>query len=103
MPTYKVKPDKNYSMESRMTDDPGYPQVHIPVSTKIMDSLEMGMKAKVMLIGEIKSMRSDEKGNEICMEVMEVSAYPAGKSKTMKEEIDEGLGYKDSDEKMKDK
>ena len=102
MPTYKVKPDKNYSMESRMTDDPGYPQVHIPVSTEIMDMLEMGMSAKVTLKGKIKSMRSDEEKNEICIEVMEVSAYPAGKSKTMKDEIDKGLGYED-DEKMKDK
>ena len=101
MPTYKVKPDKMHNTGQPM-DDPSYPSVHIPVSMEIMDSLEMGMKAKVMLMGKIKSMRSDEKGNEICMEVMEVSAYPAGKSKTMKEEIDEGLGYED-DEKMKDK
>ena len=102
MPTYKVKPEKMGTMESPMMDAPSYQSVHIPVSKEIMDSLEMGMKAKVMIMGEIKSMRSDEKGNEICMEVMEVSAYPAGKSKTMKEEIDEGLGYKDK-ENMKDK
>ena len=102
MPTYKVKPEKMRSMMNASMEVPSYQSVHIPVSKEIMDSMEMGMKAKVMLMGEIKSMRSDERGNEICMEVMEVSAYPAGKSKTMKEEIDEGLGYKE-DENMKDK
>ena len=102
MPTYKVKPEKMHSMNKISMDDPSYPSVHIPVSTEIMDMFEMGMNAKVTLKGKIKSMRSDERGEEICIEVMEVSAYPAGKSKTMKEEIDEGLGYKDK-ENMKDK
>ena len=102
MPTYKVKPEKMGTMEKPMADNPSYPSVHIPVSMEIMDMLEMGMSAKVTLKGKIKSMRADERGNEICMEVMDVSAYPAGKSKTMKEEIDEGLGYKDK-ENMKDK
>lgn len=102
MPTYKVKPEKMHDMMSPSMEDTSYPSVHIPVSTEIMEMLEMGMSAKVTLKGKIKSMRSDEKGNEICMEVMDVSAYPAGKSKTMKEEIDEGLGYKDK-ENMKDK
>ena len=62
--------------------------------------LEMGMSAKVTLKGKVKSMRSDEEKNEICIEVMDVSAYPEKNSKSMKEEIDEGLGYKDY---MKDK
>ena len=102
MPTYKVKPEKMHNMNQISMDDPSYPFVHIPVSTEIMDMLDMGMSAKVTLKGKIKSMRSDERGNEICMEVMDVSAYPAGKSKTMKEEIDKGLGYEE-DENMKDK
>ena len=99
MPTYKVKPKKMSTMESRMTDDPGYPSVHIPVSMEIMKTMEIGMNVEVELTGKIKSMESDEEGNEICIEIMEVSAYPVDKSKTMKEEIDEGLGYKD-DEKV---
>ena len=100
MPTYKVKPEKMHNTSKPVIDDPSYPSVHIPVSMEIMDILEMGMSAKVTLKGKIKSMRSDERGNEICMEVMEVSAYPEQKAKSMKEEIDEGLGYKDN---MKDK
>ena len=99
MPTYKVKPDKMHNT-SQPVDESSYPSVHIPVSMEIMDMLEMGMHAKVTLKGKVKSMRSDEEKNEICIEVMAVSAYPDGKSKTMKEEIDEGLGYKDD---MKDK
>ena len=102
MPTYKVKPEKMGTMESQMTDDPGYPSVHIPVSMEIMKTMEMGMNVEVELTGKIKSMQSDERGEEICIEIMEVSAYPIDKSKTMKEEIDEGLGYKDN-EKMKGK
>ena len=76
---------------------PSYPSVHLPVSMEIMDMLEIDMSVKVTLKGRVKSMRSDEEKNEICIEVMEVSAYPEQKSKSMKEEIDEGLGYKDDD------
>ena len=100
MPTYKVKPSKMNSMESPMMDNSSYPSIHIPVSMEIMKTMEMGMNVEVELIGKIKSMESDDEGNEICIEIMEVSAYPVDKSKTMKEEIDEGLGYKDN-EKMK--
>ena len=100
MPTYKVKPKKMGTIESQMMEDSIYPSVHIPVSMEIMKTIEIGMNVEVELTGKIKSMRSDERGDEICMEVMEVSSYPASKSKTMKDEIDEGLGYED-DEKMK--
>ena len=102
MPTYKVKPEKMASLGSSMMGDSGYPSVHISVSMEIMKNMEMGMNVEVELTGKIKSMRSDERGEEICIEIMEVSAYPVDKSKTMKEEIDEGLGYKDN-EKMKGK
>ena len=81
MPTYKVKPDKMHNT-NKPVDAPSYPSVHIPVSMEIMDMLEMGMSAKVTLKGKIKSMRSDETVNEICIEVMEVSAYPEKNSKS---------------------
>ena len=99
MLTYKVKPEKMDPTESPMMDDSGYPSVEIPVSTEIMNTMKIGMDVKVLLTGTIKSMESDEEGDEICIEVMEVSASPSGKSKTMKQEIDKGLGYQD-DEKV---
>ena len=101
MPTYKVKPDKAHNM-SQPVEDSSYPSVHLPVSMEIMDMLDMGMSVKVTLKGKVKSMRSDEEKNEICIEVMEVSAYPEKSAKSMKEEIDEGLGYK-ADEKYDEK
>ena len=65
----------------------------------------MGMSVKVTIKGKVKSMRSDEEKNELCIELMEVSAYPEQKAKSMKEEIDEGLGYEDDkkDDEKEDK
>ena len=98
MMNYKVKPNKMMTSPSKMMEDKEeYPSVRIPVSKEMMKMMEMGMKVKVMLTGKIKSMRSDEMMEEMEMEFMEVSVDHMGSKKTMKDEIDDKLGYTKED------
>lgn len=102
MPTYKVKPE-TYGVEC--APKPGkskkhYPTVWIKASKEIVDALEVGKAAEVMLKGVVVGLSSnsgpDSDRHEFTLELREVSAYLKGEAPDddMKGAIDNGLGYK---------
>lgn len=114
MPTYKVKPETDYPMNTvGSTPDKKkkrYPTVTLPVSQEILNALELEGDVEVTLKGKVVGLESREStGNdpynnrkELRVELRTVEAYPdddAGddeeeeKEPDMKDAIDEGLGY----------
>lgn len=112
MPTYKVKPEKNYpevAASSSTKKEKRYPTVSIPVSPEIIAALEVGGQVEVTLKGKVSGLESRQSAdsdpymnrNELRMELRVVEAYPGEdaedepeeKEPDMKDAIDKGLGY----------
>ncbi len=115
MPTYKVKPEKNtYGpcavSSSEQKNKKTYPSVTLPVSPEIIAALEVGENIEVTLKGKVVGLESRQSTEdmpwanrqELRVELRVVEAYPAEggdddeeeeKEPSMKDAIDEGLGY----------
>ncbi len=85
MPTYNVKPEKNYPMAVGAIgkDKERYPSVHIDVSQEIIRALEVGQDATVTLSGKIvglsENRHSEHSRSHLEIELRKVEAYPTGK------------------------
>jgi len=108
-----VKPEDNGAMAvsgSSSKTEKRYPTVYLPVSQQIINALAVGDAVEVTLKGKVSALSSDKgsksERHNLTVELREVEAYPddsatedsetpAEKKKGMKEEIDEGLGYKE--------
>lgn len=120
MPKYVVKPEDNTptAIGDSAKAEKRYPTVYLPVSQEIVDALAVGDAVEVTLKGKVSALSSDKgsksERHNLTVELREVEAYPddaaegaddaaegegsgnggAKKKKgTMKDEIDQGLGY----------
>lgn len=111
MPTYKVKPEPDYScaVPAEKSKKKRYPSVTIPVSPEIIAALEVGGQVVVELKGTVRGLESRQSTdndpysnrNELRLELRVVDAYAGEeadeeedeKEPSMKDAIDAGLGY----------
>lgn len=112
MPKYNVKPESNTpgAIASPSKKEKTYPSVCIPVSPEIIAALEVGGDVEVVLRGKVAGLESRQSNNtndswmnrnELRVELRVVEADPADAAeeeeeepeKSMKDAIDEGLGY----------
>lgn len=117
MPKYIVKPEDNgpIAISGSSKAAKRYPTAYLPVSQEIVDALAVGDPVEVTLKGKVISLSSDKgskkERHNLTVELREVEAYPDdaaegaddasegegetnGKKKpSMKDEIDQGLGY----------
>lgn len=120
MPKYIVKPEDNTPTAIGGKAEKRYPTVYLPVSQEIVDALAVGDAVEVTLKGKVSALSSDkgskQERHNLTVELREVEAYPDDaaegaddaaegegqdgggngekkKKNTMKDEIDQGLGY----------
>jgi hypothetical protein len=113
MPTYKVKPEPDYPIETASPSKNGakrYPRIYIPVSPEIIAALEVGGPVVVEMKGSVAGLEESQRADspnggrcELQVELREVTAYPTEaeeeaaetdkKEPGMKGAIDKGLGY----------
>jgi hypothetical protein len=114
MPVYKVKPEQDYPMaieSSSRKKEKRYPTVTVPVSPEIIAALEVGGDVVVELKGKVRALESRQSTdndpyanrNEMRVELRVVDAYASEeeeeaaeseeKAPSMKDAIDEKLGY----------
>lgn len=121
MPKYIVKPENDMptTVAGSAKGEKRYPTVYMPVSQEIVDALAVGDAVEVTLKGKVSALSSDkgskQERHNLTVELREVEAYPddaaegaddaaegegqdggkGGKKKknSMKDEIDQGLGY----------
>jgi hypothetical protein len=113
MPVYNVKPEQDYPMaveSPARKKEKRYPTVTVPVSPEIIAALEVGGDVVVELKGKVRALESRQSTdndpyanrNEMRVELRVVEAYPSEeeeeaeetkKEPSMKDAIDEKLGY----------
>jgi hypothetical protein len=111
VPLYKVQPEQDYPEavnSPAKKKEKRYPTVYLPVSPEIIEALKVDQAVEVNLKGFVcglESRQSSDPGsynnkNEIRVELRMVEAYPTEggdepeeKEPSMKDAIDEGLGY----------
>lgn len=98
MPSYKLPKEehsKEDDMASGMSPDMYQRMITIPANSKILNSLSLGDKVEVILMGEVtrlEQVESEEYANEqFEVKVTEVMAYPEG----YKEDMDMEMAEKD--------
>lgn len=115
MPKYKVQPEPMGGAIPTSSKEKRYPTVYLPVSQEIIDANPVDTDVEVTILGKVIAVRSDKDKNEITVELHEVDCYPDDaaegaddaaegegqdggkgakkKRNSMKDEIDQGLGY----------